>query len=42
MSERFVNIDGETPILFPVDMREWLPEDHLIHFVIEAIEQIGV
>jgi len=29
-------------MLFPVDMRDWLPEDHLVHFVIEAIEQIGV
>jgi transposase len=42
MSERFVNIDRETPMLFPVDMRDWLPEDHLVYFVIEAIEQIGV
>jgi len=42
MSERFVNIDRETPMLFPVDMRDWLPEDHLAYFVIEAIEQIGV
>jgi transposase len=42
MSERFVNIDRETPMLFPVDMRDWLPEDHLVHFAIEAIEQIGV
>jgi transposase len=29
-------------MLFPVDMRDWLPEDHLVHFVIEAIEQIGI
>ena len=42
MSERFVNIDRETSMLFPVDMRDWLPEDHLVHFVIEAIEQIEV
>jgi transposase len=42
MSERYVNIDRETPMLFPVDMREWLPEDHLVHFIIDAIEQIGV
>jgi len=42
MSIRFVNIDRETPMLFPVDMREWLPEDHLVHFIIDAIEQIGV
>ena len=42
MSERFVTIDRETPMLFPVDMRDWLPEDHLVFFIIEAIEQIGV
>jgi hypothetical protein len=30
MSERFVNIDRDTPMLFPVDMREKLSEDHLI------------
>jgi len=29
-------------MLFPVDMRDWLPEDHLVYFIIEAIEQIGV
>jgi len=23
-------------------MRDWLPEDHLVYFIIEAIEQIGV
>ncbi len=34
MSEKFVNIDRETPMLLPVDMREWLPEDHLPHFVV--------
>ena len=37
MSEKFVNIDRETPMLLPVDMREWLPEDHLVHFVIEVV-----
>ena len=42
MSVRFVNIDRETPMIFPVDMREWLPEDHLVHFVVDAINQIGV
>jgi len=42
MSIRFVNIDRETPMLFPVDMRDWLPDNHLVHFIIDAIEQIGV
>ena len=42
MSVRFANVDRETPMLFPVDMRGWLPEDHLVHFIVDAIEQIGV
>ena len=42
MSERLVNIDRETPMLFPVDMRTWLPENHLVHFVIDAVSQMGV
>ena len=29
-------------MLFPVDMREWLPDNHLVHFIIDAINQIGV
>jgi len=29
-------------MLFPVDMRDWLPGNHLVHFVIDAIQQIGV
>jgi transposase len=42
MSARFVNVDRNTPLLFPADLREWLPEDHLVHFIIEAVEQLDV
>lgn len=38
MASRFVNVDRETPMLLPVDLREWVPEDDLVHFVIEAID----
>ena len=37
-----MNIDRETPMLFPEDMRSWLPENHLVHFVVDAVNQIGV
>jgi hypothetical protein len=33
MSVRLVNIDRDTPLLFPEDLREWLPENHLVHFM---------
>jgi transposase len=37
---RFVNIDRDTPMLLPADMRDWVPADHLVHFIIDAIESI--
>jgi transposase len=37
MAERLVNIDRDTPMLLPVDLREWVPPDDLVHFVIEAV-----
>jgi len=38
MAERLVNVDRETALLLPPDMRQWVPEDDLVHFVIEAVE----
>ena len=40
MSARFVNLDRQTPMLLPCDLREWLPADHLVHFILDAVEQI--
>jgi transposase len=42
MGARFVAVDRDTPLLFPADLRDWLPENHLAHFIIEAVEQLGV
>jgi transposase len=38
MAERLVNVDRNTPMLLPVDLRDWIPEDDLVHFVIHAVE----
>jgi len=38
MAERLVNVDRETPMLLPVDMRDWVPENDMVHFVISAVE----
>lgn len=38
MAKRFVNIDRSTPIILPQDMRDWLPQDHIARFVIEAVD----
>ena len=42
MSVRFVNIDRETPMLLPPDLREWVREDDLAHFVLEAMETVPI
>ena len=38
MSERLVNVDRDTPMLLPVDMRNWVGSDDLVLFVISAVE----
>jgi transposase len=37
MSQNFLVCDREQPFLLPPDVREWLPEDHLAWFVIDAV-----
>jgi transposase len=37
MVERFVEVDRDTPMLLPADLRDWVPGDDLVHFVIEAV-----
>jgi transposase len=29
-------------MLFPVDMREWLPKNHLVHFVVDAVGVLSI
>ena len=40
MAARFVNLDRETPMFLPYDLREWVPADHIVHFILDAVEQI--
>ena len=40
MPARFVSVDRDTPMLLPPDLREWVPEDDLVHFVIEAVDRL--
>jgi transposase len=37
MSARFVSIDRDTPLLFPEDLRKRVPENHIVHFIIDAV-----
>ncbi len=37
MSVRFVNIDHDTPMLLPPDLRDWVSADHMVHFIMDAV-----
>ena len=42
MPARYVTVDRETPMLLPPDLRDLVPADHLVHFVIDAIGELDV
>ena len=37
-----MNVDRETPLLLPVDLRDWVPGDDLEHFVVNAVETMNL
>lgn len=40
MATRFVNLDRQTPMFLPCDLREWVPAKHIVHFILEAVEKL--
>jgi len=42
MAARFVNIDHDTPLLLPPDLRQWVPADHLVHFIMDAVGELDL
>jgi hypothetical protein len=40
--ERLVPANRSRQLLLPPNLQEWVPEDDLVHFVIEALEKAGV
>ncbi len=42
MPQNFLTCDRDQPLLLPPDLRDWLDEDHLAWFVIEAIEELDL
>lgn len=40
MPARFVNIDRDTPLLLPPDLRQRVPADHPIHYILDAVESL--
>jgi transposase len=42
MATRFVSIDRDTPLLLPPNLRDWVPVDHLVHFILDAVEALDL
>jgi len=42
MAVRFVPIDRDTPLLLPPNLRDWVPADHLVHFILDAVEALDL
>jgi|GEM_PF-2450943 len=38
----FVDCERDQAFLLPPDLRDWIPGDDLAHFVIEAVERVGM
>ena len=42
MSQNFLYPQRDQPLLLPVDMREWLPEDDLVFIVLDAVATLDL
>jgi transposase len=42
MATKYVNVDRETPMLLPPDLREWVAGNELALFILEAVESTGL
>lgn len=42
MAARFVIIDYDTPLILPPNLRDWVPANHLAHFILDAVEEMDL
>jgi Transposase domain (DUF772) len=42
MAQNFIACDREKELLLPPSLREWLPEEHLAWFVLDAVEEMDL
>jgi len=42
MSSKFKIPDRKTPFIFPPSMEDWLPEEHLAHFVVDIVSRLDL
>lgn len=42
MATRFVPIGRDTPLLLPPNLRDWVPADPLVHFILDAVDALDL
>ena len=42
MPARFVCVDHDTPLLLPPDLRDWVAPDHMVHFIMDAVDALDL
>jgi transposase len=42
MAAKFVSVDHDPPLLMPTDLRDWVPEGRLVHFIMDAVRLLDV
>ena len=42
MAARFVQVDYDTPLILPPNLRDWVPAGHLAHFILDAVEEMDL
>jgi len=42
MTQNFLGCDREQAMLMPPSLREWLPPDHLVWFVLDAVDEMDL
>jgi len=42
MPARYVTVDRETAMLLPPDLRDWVPANHFVHLIIDAVGELDL
>jgi len=42
MAQNFIPLERDQPMLLPPDLRDWLPEDHLAWFILDAVSELDL
>jgi hypothetical protein len=42
MAYNFLRAEREQPFLLPLDLRDWLPQEHLAWFILDLVDQLDL